>query len=686
MNLADGDGAVAIDEIAAIDEQMRGGSFAAAADAAQRLLDGDCAPAAHTARAPQALYRLAVCRRHLGEFDAARRALDGLESAAPDFARLWQERGHLAGALGQRQAALAAYREAVRRDDALLASWRGVAALATGGLRREAGAWVRYLTALPPPLLQARGLNNSGRVRQAERLCRAFLTRQPKHVPAMRLLATIGSQRGALDDAEFLLESAVAFAPNDRGALVDYIDVLHKRQRFGESLTWAQRLLARDPANPASRLICANQAMAAGDYDGALKVYDDVLGTQPGSRLAQDERVHLTRGHALKTTGRLPDAIAAYRQAARLRPDYGDAWWSLANLKVYRFDAHERERLAALAEAPATATEDRIHLLFALGKAFEDAAEHPRSFACYERGNALKRAQLGYDAKRMTRRLRTQQEVCDRAFFRARAGGGSPAPDPIFVVGLPRSGSTLIEQILASHSAVDGTLELHHIGAYAAELDGRGHGDPRANDGRPPPDEPPRYPTALRDLDSAERRRLGERYLRETRLHRGTAPRFVDKMPNNFRHIGLIHLILPNAKIIDARRHPLACCVSNFKQLFASGQEFSYGLADLGAYYRDYVALMDHWQAALPPGRILCVQHEQVVEDLEGQVRRLLDFLELPFEPACLRYWETPRSIRTPSSEQVRRPINRDGLHQWRHFERHLGPLKEALARPTRVR
>ena len=673
MDLADRDGA----GLAAIDEQMRDGRFAAAAEAAQRLLDGD-ATGKGVRHIPQALYRLAVCRRHLGEFAAARSALDELERAAPDFARLWQERGHLAKAQGDGQAALAAYREAVRRDDALSASWRGVAALGTAALRREAGAWVRHLSALPAPLLQARGLNNSGRAWQAERLCRAFLTRHPKHVPAMRLLATIGAQRGALDDAEFLLESAVAFAPDDRGALVDYIDVLHKRQKFGESLTWARRLLARDPANPASRLICANQAMAAGDYDGALKVYDEVLGAPGGSGLERDERVHLTRGHALKTAGRLDDAIAAYRQAARLRPDYGDAWWSLANLKVYRFDAGERERLAALAEAPGTATEDRIHLLFALGKAFEDAAEFPRSFACYERGNAVKRRQLGYYATRMTRRLRTQQEVCDRAFFRARGDGGCAAADAIFVVGLPRSGSTLIEQILASHSAVDGTLELHHIGAYAAELDGRGHGDAQRR-GDSEPGEPPRYPATLRDLDAAARLRLGERYLQETRLHRRGAPRFVDKMPNNFRHLGLIHLILPNAKIIDARRHPLACCFSNFKQLFASGQEFSYGLADLGSYYRDYVALMDHWQAALPPGRILRVQYEQVVEDLEGQVRRLLDFLALPFEPACLRYWETSRSIRTPSAEQVRRPINRDGLHQWRRFEPHLQPLKEAL-------
>lgn len=647
--------------LAAIDEQMRGGRYAAAAAAARHLLD------AQPSR-PQALYRLAVCQRYLGEPSAAASTLDELQAAAPDFARLWQERGHLAKAHGDRQAAIGAYREAVRRDDALAASWRNLAALGSGATRREAASWLRYLTALPAPLLTARGLNNSGRAWQAERLCRAFLARHPKHVEAMRLLAAIGLDRGVLDDAEFLLESAVAFAPDDRGALVDYINVLHKRQKFGESLTHARRLLAQDPANPASRLICANQAMAAGDYDGALQVYDDVLGAHPQSRVAGDEKVHLTRGHALKTAGRLHDAIGAYRHAAHLRPDFGDAWWSLANLKVYRFEAGERERLAALADAPGTATEDRVHLLFALGKALEDAADYQRAFARYEQGNAAKRRQLRYDPRRMTQRLGAQREVCDRAFFRTRAGGGNPAPDPIFVVGLPRAGSTLIEQILASHSAVDGTLELHHIGAYAAKLDGRRRRD-----------EPPRYPAALRSLDDAARRTLGERYLQETRLHRRGAPRFVDKMPNNFRHLGLIHLILPNAKIIDARREPLACCLGNFKQLFASGQEFSYSLADLGTYYRDYVALMTHWEAMLPSGRILRVRYEDVVEDLEGQVRRLLDHLELPFEAACLRYWETPRSIRTPSSEQVRQPINRDGLRQWHHFDSWLGPLKDAL-------
>ena len=645
----------------AIDAHMRAGAFGEAAAAARRLVEKQPNNA-------QSLYRLAVCHRYLGERNSACETLDELARIAPDFARLWQERGHLAKIAGDDAAAIAAYREAVRRNDALAASWRNIEALGDNRAAAEANSWLRYLASLPPPLLRARGLRNEGRVGQAERLCRNFLKQHPRHIEAMRLLAAIGVGHGIYEDAEFLLESAMAFAPDHRGALVDYINVLHKRQKFRKSLAAAERLLSSDRNSPANHLIYANQAMAAGDFARALDIYDDVLAANPHSPLARDENVWLTRGHALKTAGRVRDAVAAYRQAARLRPEFGDAWWSLANLKTYRFHAAERDRLATLVDTPGIAVADRVHLLFALGKALEDEANHADSFARYAEGNAARRRQLGYDARRMTERLDLQRQVCQRPFFRARAGGGCDAPDPIFVVGLPRAGSTLLEQILASHSAVDGTLELHHIGAYAAKLDGRRNKD-----------ETPRYPGALASLTAADRRALGERYLDETRIHRRGAPRFVDKMPNNFRHLGLIHLILPNAKIIDARRHPLACCFSNFKQLFASGQEFSYSLEDLGAYYRDYVALMAHWDEALPPGRVLRVRHEEVVADLQGQVRRLLAHCELPFEPACLRYWETERFIRTPSAEQVRRPINRDGLHHWRRYERHLQPLKHAL-------
>jgi len=310
---------------------------------------------------------------------------------------------------------------------------------------------------------------------------------------------------------------------------------------------------------------------------------------------------------------------------------------------------------------------DQVYLNFALGKAAEDAGDFAGAFSCYARGNDLKKAQVHYVAEETRRDFAEQMRACDRALFTAREGWGCPAPDPIFIVGLPRAGSTLLEQILSSHSQVDGTLELPNILSLAGRL---------RRQGRSPGKRP--YPQNLADLSADELKKFGEQFMEDTRIHRQGAPLFIDKMPNNFRHIGLIKLILPNAKIIDARRAPMACCFSGYKQLFADGQLFSYSLADMGAYYRDYVDLMQHWDTVLP-GQVLRVQHEDVVHDLEGQVRRMLDYCGLEFEEACLNFHQTERSVRTPSSEQVRQPIFDTALEQWRNFEPWLGPLKEAL-------
>jgi hypothetical protein len=377
--------------------------------------------------------------------------------------------------------------------------------------------------------------------------------------------------------------------------------------------------------------------------------------------------VHLWLGHALKTVGRLPEAIAAYRGAASARPDFGDAYWSLANLKTYRFGEDEIARMRAAEAEPATALADRYHLCFALGKALEDHGETADSWACYERGNALKHSESGYRPEIVETNTRKQIQVCTRLFFEARAGWGDPRPDPIFILGLPRSGSTLLEQILASHSEVEGTQELPDIHRIAHELDGR-DADP----------DDPRYPLAMADLTADDARRLGENYLQETQVYRSGRPFFIDKMPNNFRHIGLIHLILPKAKIIDARREPMACCFSNLKQLFAQGQEFTYSVEDIARYYRTYLDLMQHWDAVLP-GRVLRVHHEDVIDDLESSVRRILDHCGLQFQPACIDFHKTRRSVRTPSSEQVRQPIFRDGLDQWKKYEPWLEPLRSAL-------
>jgi hypothetical protein len=383
--------------------------------------------------------------------------------------------------------------------------------------------------------------------------------------------------------------------------------------------------------------------------------------------MPQSWDVPLWMGHALKTIGRVPEAVESYRAAAAARADFGDAYWSLANLKRYRFTDDEIARMREQEAASATGLADRYHLCFALGKALEDRGEIAGSWSYYERGNALKRSESRYQPEIHETNTRLQKAACSRAFFEARQGWGAQAGDPIFVIGLPRAGSTLIEQILASHSQVEGTQELADIQRIVLEIQGAGADE---ND--------PRYPAALAEMTADDFRRLGERYLAETQVYRSGKPFFVDKMPNNFRHVGLIHLMLPNARIIDARRDPMSCCFSNLKQLFAQGQEFTYSAEDIGRYYRTYLELMRHWDEALP-GRVLRVRHEDVVADLEASVRRLLDHCGLPFEPACVDFHKTQRSVRTPSSEQVRQPIFRDGLDQWRAYEPWLEPLKTIL-------
>jgi tetratricopeptide (TPR) repeat protein len=402
--------------------------------------------------------------------------------------------------------------------------------------------------------------------------------------------------------------------------------------------------------------------VAVGEFEAALEVYDRLIAAP-----AERDQAHRARGHVLKTVGRVEEAIGAYRNAYRARPDFGDAYWSLANLKTYRFTDEEIASMQQLVERPETSTADRFHLLFALGKAFEDRADPARAFGYYSDGNRLRRQHLRYDPDRAEAAMRAQAEICTASLFERRAGAGADNPDPIFIVGLPRSGSTLLEQILASHSQVDGTMELPNIIALAHRLNGR----------RMISDEA-RYPKILAEVSHDELKAAGTAYIEDTRFHRAGAPRFIDKMPNNFMHVGLIHMILPHAKIIDARRHPVASCFSNFKQLFADGQEFTYDLDEMARYYRAYTALMDHWDRVLP-GKVLRIHYESVVEDLEGQLRSLLDFLELPFEPQCLDFHRTGRSVRTPSSEQVRQPIFRRGVEQWRNFEPYLVKLRERL-------
>ena len=611
------------------------------------------------------LYMRAVCLRYLERVPEALAALESFERVHPGYGRLFQERGHCYRVLGRIKEAIAAYERAVALNAALPGSWRALHDLYRANHQharaRHARQFADHMGRLPTAVVTASSHLNEGDVLVAESVIRAFLQQQPGHIEAMRLLAQIAVKLEVLDDAEFLLESALAFAPQNSIVRYEYACVLERRHKFPQALEQCRLLLERDPANRGYRIVHANVCVGLGRHEDALDAYRRLLADDP-----RNAELQLSVAHTLKTLGRREEAIDAYRQAAASRPDFGDAFWSLANLKTYRFTEEEIRQMRETEARPQTALVDRYHLCFALGKALEDRREYAESFACYERGNLLKSRETRYSSDAMERSMNAQREVCTAEFFASRKGCGDPRPDPIFIVGLPRSGSTLLEQILASHSRVEGTMELPDIPRLAFELNGRDRG----------PDL--RYPQVLREIPIDRFREFGARYLESTRVYRHSAPLFIDKMPNNFRQIGLIHLILPNARIIDARREPMACCFSNFKQLFAAGQEFTYSLEDIGRYYRGYVDLMEHWDRVLP-GKVLRVQYEQVVHDLEGNVRRILEFCGLEFEPGCLDFHKTERSVRTASSEQVRQPIFSEGLDQWRHFEPWLGPLKAVL-------
>jgi tetratricopeptide (TPR) repeat protein len=612
------------------------------------------------------LYLRALSQRMLGNIPAALATLAGLERLHPRFSRLYQERGQCYVALKQGPQAIDAFLHAVRINPALPVTWNMLEGLfrmtRQAENAAEAAAHVATLKNLPPDVVTATALFSDGELAEAEGLIRDFLLKHGHHVEAMRLLARIGIERDVLDDAQLLLEAVLDLTPDYHAARFDYAQVLIKRHMHQRAQEQAEKLLAADSSNRNYRTLHALTYVGLGLHERAVELYRDLLPSAP-----QPADLHLSIAHSLKTLGRREEAIAEYRAAAAARTGYGDVYWSLANLKTYRFEGEELQQMTTAESAASTSVVDRYHLCFALGKALEDRQEYEKSFEYYARGNALKRAESHYRPEVIELNTRLQIEVCTPELFERNKDTGVRAADPIFIVGLPRSGSTLIEQILASHSAVEGTQELADVPRIVVDLKGR---DSDLDN--------PRYPALLATMGVDDYRRLGEKYLTDTRIYRTGKARFIDKMPNNFRHIGLIHLMLPNAKIIDARREPMACCFGNLKQLFAHGQEFTYSIEDIARYYRTYLELMRHWDALLP-GRVLRVQHEDVVDDLEGTVRRLLDYCELEFEPACVEFHKTERSVRTASSEQVRQPIYREGLDQWRHYEPWLQPLREAL-------
>lgn len=616
-----------------------------------------------------ALYLLAVAQRYQEKFTQSLTTLERLQTLNPAYGRGFQELGHTLLALKRNDEARRAYEQAAQLNPALPASWRALAKLYEQGrlddLSRKAKEQENFLTQLPKELLSATSMVYENKLQKAERLCRHFLQNNKHHIEGMRLLAEIADRMEVLDDAEFLLESCVEFAPDYERMRYDYANLLLKKQKFEKAYEQTKILFDINPAKLSYQSMLANATSGVGKHQEAISIYDDVLRHSTNQNM-----LYVMRGHAQKTIGLLEDAIASYRKAYQIQPDYGDAFWSLANTKTYQFTDSEISHMQKHESAVATPLDDRIHLCFALGKAFEDRNEHEKSFEYYEKGNRLKHESVRHKPSHLAIRTSAQIDVCTAEFFEDKEGLGFDAPDPIFVVGLPRAGSTLLEQILASHSMVEGTLELPNIIALAQRL--RGSRYLTDSEGTP------HYPKVLTEIDNDYFRRFGEQYINDTRIYRKDAPFFIDKNPNNFFHIGLIKLILPNAKVIDARRHPMSCCFSGFKQLFGQGQEFSYGLTEIGNYYREYVELMDHWDIVLPDF-VLRVQHEDVVEDLEAEVRRMLEFCGLPFEQACIDFYKTERSVRTPSSEQVRQPIYKTGLEQWRNFEPWLGPLKEAL-------
>jgi len=653
-----------------------GGSLATALQHARRLLVSRPELAETQAREilrvlpgnPQALLVLARALAAQGRPTAAREILVPLAASQPDDASIQAELGISFGRAGETAGAIAALERAVEIDAGLAHAWRelGDLRLLAGDATGADAAYARHILASvnDPRLLQAAQALCDNRLAVAERLLRDFLKRHPTDVAAIRMLAETGSRLGRYEDAEHLLARCLELAPSFRAARQNYASVLYRENKAAEAIVQVDALLAEDSHNPGLRALKAAALGQIGEYAQAVANYELLLAQHPGQ-----PKAWMSYGHALKALGRQKDCIGAYRRSLAILPGLGEAWWSLANLKTFRFADEDIAQMNTQLARAKQSEEDRWHLHFALGKAFEDLKDYARSFEHYREGNRLRRTALDHDAEEISSHVRRSRAVFTPKFFAERAGMGSSAPDPIFVVGLPRAGSTLVEQILASHSKVEGTMELPDIVSIARRLGGKmKRSDVSA------------YPEMLESLGAEELKSLGDEYLSRVRVHRRLGrPFFIDKMPNNFAHAGLIHLILPNAKIIDARRHPLACCFSLFKQHFARGQGFSYDLADIGRYYLDYADLMTHFDAVLP-GTIHRVFYESLVEEPEREIRRLLEFCGLPFEEDCLRFHDNTRAVRTASSEQVRLPIFTGSVEHWRCYEPWLEPLTTILA------
>jgi tetratricopeptide (TPR) repeat protein len=585
---------------------------------------------------------------------------------APTFAKPYEDLGVLLMQQDKAERALPLLEKAVRLDPALEeAHFQHGKALAQLGRGAEADAAFERAFALSPVrrmMALAAEHQQAGRLQDAERLCRQVLQKEPRHVDALRLLGLLAASSGDLEDAEHLLRQALQEAPDHAAAMFDLGRVLKELDRPEDAADIYRQLLALQPDNPKAHFRLGGALSTAAQNEEAIASYRRCLELAP-----KHAGAWLGLGHMLKTQGQHEEGVAAYRHCVALEPDFGEAYYSLANLKTYRFSDDELATMQR--QLPNTALNDtsRVNFLFALAKAFEDRGDYEQAWRYYEEGNSRQRMLVSYDPVQTETVNDELIAFFDAEFFATHAQQGNPGDAPIFIVGLPRSGSTLLEQIIASHSQVEGTSELPYIGRLCKSLN---HNRADAM----------HYPRVLTELQPRHLQRLGDEYLAMAARHRVTGtPRFIDKMPNNFPSVGFIHAILPNAKIIDARRHPLDACVGNLRQLFARGQTFSYDQTEIGEYYLQYLRMMSHWDQVLP-GKVLRVQYEDVVTDLESQARRILEFLGLPWEDQCLRYHDTERAVRTASSEQVRQPIYHSSVGFWRHYAGHLQELQEVLA------
>ena len=557
-----------------------------------------------------------------------------------------------------------AYTSAVKYNPSLQASWLGILSLdnASEDLIKVADKNIIYLKNLPPELKSVLSFIHEGKIKKADDLCRYFLQNVPHHIEGMKLLATICTELHVYDDAEFLLESCLEFEPDNIDTLIQYINILIKRQKYGPALEKAELLNKKFPNDKNAQITYAATLQQTDNQYEALNLYKEILNKYPSNY-----QILLSCGHLYKNFGQIDKSIISYKKSYKINNFCGDAYWSLANLKTYTFDDNEIKSLEDMVLDEYVNDVEKIYMHFALGKAYEDMSEYKISFNHYKQGNDLKLPYTKYKTNDFINECLNQKDICSEDLFDIKKDWGHSSNEPIFILGLPRVGSTLVEQILASHSMVDATHELPNILATSHKLNLR-----RAQN------KESRYPDILLSLSSPQLKMIGENYIKDSEVFRGDGVYFIDKMPNNFRHIGLIKLILPNAKIIDIRRNSMSACFSCFKQLFAEGQEFTYSFERLGNYYNNYIELMDHWNKVLP-NQILSINYEDLVNNFEETVKVILDYCKLPYEQACVEFYKSKRSVKTPSAQQVRQPIYTSGLDYWKNYDSYLDELKKHL-------